>query len=129
MATLQNSDYGRAKSLDVRRSKLTFWGSISTRLREYNSILCSSLCSNDLSSQTPHKSSPLRENFNITFKSTFGHKRFVLMIVPRFAKSRDVTSLLKLVDSTIQGFSLASPLWYMNQCTIIYKYSKRTRQL
>ena len=42
----------------VRRSKLAFQASISTRLREYDNILCPSLCSNDLSSQAPHKSSP-----------------------------------------------------------------------
>ena len=91
------SNTGQAKSLDVRRSKLAFWASISTRLREYDNILCPSLCSNDLSSQAPHKSSLLRENFKITFKSVLGHIRFVLMLVPHSAKSRDVTSLLKWV--------------------------------
>ena len=97
---------GRAKSLDVRRSKLAFWASISTRLREYDNILCPSLCWNDLSSQAPHKSSLLRENFKITFKSVLGHIRFVLMLVLHFAKSRDVTSLLKWVYSGTNTLSL-----------------------
>ena len=79
----------------VRRSKLPFWASISRQLRESDNILCPSLCSNDLSSQTPHKSSTLRGNFKITFKSVLGHMRFVLMFVLQFARSRDVTSLLK----------------------------------
>ena len=64
----------------------------------YN-ILCPSLCWNDLSGQAPHKSSPLSENFKITFDFGFGfgHIRFVLMLVLHFAKSRDVTSLVKWV--------------------------------
>ena len=77
--------------------KAGFWASISTRLREYDNILCPSFCWNDLSSQAPHKSSPLRENFKITFKSVLGHVRFVLMLVLQLAKSCDVTSLLKRV--------------------------------
>ena len=54
-----------------------------------------------LSNQAPHKSSPLRENFKITFNSVLGHThtRFVLMLVLQFAKSRDVTSLLKWVSN------------------------------
>ena len=35
----------------------------------------------------------------------------------------------RLLDNAIQDFLLASPLWYMSQCTIIYKYVKCTRQL
>ena len=76
---------------------LLFWASISTRLREYDNILCSSLCSNDLSDQAPHKSSSLCEIFNMIFNSVLGHIQFVLMLDPQFAKSRDVTSLLKSV--------------------------------
>ena len=60
-------------SLDVRRSKLAFWASISTRLLEYDNILCPSLNSNDLSRQALHKSSPLREDFKVTFKSVLRH--------------------------------------------------------
>ena len=37
------------------------------------------------------------ENFKITFNFILGHIRFVLMLVLHFAKSRDVTSLLKWV--------------------------------
>ena len=60
-------------------------------------MLCPSLCWNDLSCQAPHKSSLLRENFKITFRSVLGHIRFVLMLVLHSAKSRDVTSLLKWI--------------------------------
>ena len=87
----------RQASQVARRSKLAFWASISTLLREYDNILCSSLCWNDLRSQAPHKSSPLSENFKITFNFILGHIRFVLMLVLHFVKSRDVTSLLKWV--------------------------------
>ena len=83
-------------TFDAQRSKLAFWASISTRLRKYDhNILCPSLCLSDLSSQTPHKSSTLRENFKVTFKFVLGHMRLVLMLVLQFGKSPDVTSLLK----------------------------------
>ena len=78
-------------TFDARSLKLAFWASISSRLREYDNILCPSLCWNDFSSQAQHKSSLLRENLKITFKSVLGHIRFVLMLVLHFAKSRDVT--------------------------------------
>ena len=61
----------------VRHSRLAFWASISTLLREYDNILCPSLCWNDLSSQAPHKSSPLSKNFEITLHLVLGHIRFV----------------------------------------------------
>ena len=97
VASAARSSLLRRVSQVARRSKLAFWASISTRLREYDNILCPSLCWNDFSSQAPHKSSLLRENFKITFKSVLGHIRFVLMLVLHVAKSRDVTSLLKWV--------------------------------
>ena len=97
VASAATSSLLRRASQVVRSSKLAFWASISARLREYDNILCPSLCWNDLSSQAPHKSSLLRENFKITFKSVLGHIQFVLMLVLHFAKSRDVTSLLKWV--------------------------------
>ena len=84
-------------SLDVGHSKLAFWASISTLLREYDNIFCPPLCWNDLRSEAPHKSLPLNENFKITFNFVLEHIRFVLMLVLHFAKSRDETSLLKWV--------------------------------
>ena len=89
---------------------LLFGLRISTRSREYDNILCPSLCWNDLSSQAPHKSSLLRENFKITFKSVLGHIRFVLMLVLHFAKSRDVTSLLKWVYTSLYFYVLSTVL-------------------
>ena len=65
---------------------------------------------NDLSSQAPHKSSPLSKNFKITFNLVLGHIRFVLILVLHFAKSRDVTSLLKWVYSS--AFASKRPKWH-----------------
>ena len=55
-----NTSKPSRSTFDVWCSKLAFWASTSTstRLREYDNILCPSLCWNDLSSQAPHKSSP-----------------------------------------------------------------------
>ena len=90
------SNTGEPSRSTFNAQMLAFWASISTLLREYDNILCPSLGWNDLSSQAPQKSS-LSENFKITFNLVLGHIRFVLMLVLHFAKSRDVTSLLKWV--------------------------------
>ena len=95
VASVARSSLRIRASQAVQRSKLAFWASISTRLRKYDNILCPSLRSSDLSSRTPHKNSPLRENFKVTFKSVLGHIRLVLMLVLQVGKSPDVTSLLK----------------------------------
>ena len=80
--------------------------------REYDNIHCPSLCWNDLSSRAPHKSSPFSENFKITFNLVLGHIRSVLMLVLHFAKSRDVTSLLKWVYAVLDdpGLDLHEPV-------------------
>ena len=98
----------------ARRStlKACFLGFDLDTIAEYDNILCPSLCSNDLSSQAPHKSSPLRENLKISFKSVLGLIRFVLMLVLQFAKSRDVTSLLKCLRSVFWNRSCLSLLVY-----------------
>ena len=95
------SNTGEPSRSTFDAQSLLSWASISTRLREYDNILCPSLCWNDLSSQAPHKSPLLRENFKITFKLVLGHIRFVLMLVLHSAKSRDVTSLLKWVYTVL----------------------------
>ena len=72
-----------------------------------------------MSSQALHKSSLLRENFKITFKSVLGHIQFVLMLVLHFAESCDVASLLKWLykaaNLLVSKFGTDSPQEILNE--------------